>query len=79
MRFKEVKGWVGGMGFYRRSLAPFPLKSNSNGSCQKWGAKCHFATLNSVLSPLNSVFAPMVGAKLGCHFNNLMFFIKKYN
>ena len=45
-------------------------KSNSNGSCQKWGAKCHFTTLNSVLAPLNSVSAPMVGAKMGCHFNN---------
>ena len=45
-------------------------KSNSNGSCQKWGAKCHFATLNSVLAPLNSVFAPMIGAKIGCHSNN---------
>ena len=49
-------------------------KSNSNGSCQKWGVKCHFTTLNSVLALLNSVFAPMVGAKMGCHFNNLMFF-----
>ena len=34
------------------------------------GAKCHFATLNSVLAPMNSVFAQMVGAKMGCHFNN---------
>ena len=60
-------------------IVSLPTKSNSNGSCQKWGVKCHFATLNSVLAPLNSVFAPMVGAKLGCHFNNLMLFIKKYN
>ena len=42
-------------------------------------AKCHFATLNKVLTLINSVFAPMVGAKMGYHFNNLMFFIKKYN
>ena len=50
------------------------FKSNSNGSYQKWGVKCHFATLNSVLAILNSVFAPMVGTKMGCHFNNSMFF-----
>ena len=25
--------------------------SNSNGSYQKWGTKCHFAILNSVLTP----------------------------
>ena len=54
-------------------------KSNSNGSCQKRGAKCHFATLNSVLASMNSVFTPMVGVKTGCHFNNSIFFIKKYN
>ena len=54
-------------------------KSNSNGSCQKRDAKCHFATLNSVLPPMNSVFALMVGVKMGCHYNNSMFFIKKYN
>ena len=24
-------------------------------------------------------FSPMVGAKMGCHFNNSMFFIKKCN
>ena len=54
-------------------------KSNSNRSCQKWDAKCHFTTLNSVLGPLISVFAPMVGAKIGCHFNNSMFLSKKYN
>ena len=51
-------------------------KSNSNGSCQKWGVKCHFATLNSVLAPMNNVFAPMVGIKMGCHFNNLIFLLK---
>ena len=43
------------------------------------GVKCHFATLNSVLASMNSVFTPMVGVKMGCHFNNSMFFIKKYN
>ena len=57
----------------------YVAKSNSNGSCQKKGAKCHFVTLNSVLTPMNSVFVPMVGVKMGCHFNNSMFFIKKYN
>ena len=36
-------------------------------------------TLNSVLVPLNSVLAPMIGAKMGCYFNNSMFLIKKYN
>ena len=35
-------------------------------------------TLNSVLELLNGVFAPMIGVKIGCHFNNSMFFIKKY-
>ena len=49
-------------------------KSNSNGSFQKWDAKFHFAILNSVLVPLNNVFALMVSAKMGCHFNNSMFF-----
>ena len=57
----------------------FGTKSNSNGSYQKRGVKYHFATLNSVLAPMNSVFAPMIGVKIGCHFNNSMFFIKKYN
>ena len=46
-------------------VEPCLLESNSNGSCQKWGVKCHFATLNSVLAPLNSAFPPMVGAKWG--------------
>ena len=35
--------------------------------------------LNSVLTLINSVFVPMVGVKMGCHFNNSMFFIIKYN
>ena len=51
--------------------------SNSNGSCQKWSAKCHFITLNSILITINNVFALKVGTKIGCHFNNSMFFIKK--
>ena len=55
------------------------IESNSNEGCQKWNVKCHFATLNSVSAPLTSVFAPMVGAKMGCHFNNSVFLIKKYN
>ena len=49
-------------------------ESNSNESCKKWDVKCHFTTLNSVLTPINSVFAPMVSVKMGCHFNNSMFF-----
>ena len=52
-------------------------KSNSNESFQKWGIRCHFVTLNNVLVPINSVFALMVCVKMGYHFNNLMFFIKK--
>ena len=52
-------------------------KSNSNGSCQNCGAKCHILTFNSVLASLTSVFALMVCIKIGCHFNNSMFFIKK--
>ena len=51
------------LGFMERNKDKVYSKSNSNGSCQKWGAKCHFATLNSV-------FSPMVGTKMGCHFNN---------
>ena len=35
------------------------------GVAKKGDAKCHFATLNSVLTPMNSIFAPMVGAKWG--------------
>ena len=57
----------------------FSAKSNSNESCQKWGVKCHFTTLNNVLAALTNVFTPMVDAKMGCHFNNSMFLIKKYN
>ena len=30
--------------------------------------------LSYVLTPLNSIFVSMVGAKIGCHFNNSMFF-----
>ena len=45
----------------------------------KKGAKCYFIILNSVLASMNSVFALMIGVKIGCHFNNSMFFIKKYN
>ena len=52
-------------------------KSNSNKSCQKKGVKCYFTTLNSVLTLMNNVFALMVGVKIGCYFNNSMFFIKK--
>ena len=52
-------------------------KSNSNGSCQKWDAKCHFTTLNNVLALMNSIFTPMIGAKMRCYFNYSMFFIKK--
>ena len=55
------------------------FKSNSNGSHKKWGAKCNFATMNSVLVPLNSVLSLMVGIKIRYHFNNSMFLIKKYN
>ena len=38
-----------------------------------------FYNLNSVLVPMNSIFTLMVGVKIGCHFNNSKFFIKKYN
>ena len=58
------------------SLLPL-IESNYNGSCQKWGVKYYFAILNSVLATLNSLFAPMVGAKMGCHFNNSIFFLLK--
>ena len=47
------------------------------GVAKKMGVKCYFTTLNGVLAPMNSVFAPMVGVKIGCYFNNSMFFIKK--
>ena len=39
--------------------------------------KYHFITLNSVLIFMNSVFAPMIGIKMGYHFNNLIFFLLK--
>ena len=54
-------------------------KSNSNGSCQKWDDKCNFVTLDSILVSLNSIFVSMIGVKIGCHFNNSMFLLKKYN
>ena len=39
---------------------------------KKWGVKCHFIFIDSV-------FALMIGVKIGCYFNNSMFLIKKYN
>ena len=47
------------------------------GVAKKKGAKCHFVILNSVLVFINSVFTPILGVKIGYHFNNSMFFIKK--
>ena len=35
--------------------------------------------LTVFLTPMNSVFTQMIGNKIKCHFNNSMFFIKKYN
>ena len=61
------------------TLVGVALRATSMGVVKKRGAKCHFTTLNSVLAFLNSVFTPIVGIKIGCHFNNSMFFIKKYN
>ena len=34
---------------------------------------------NSVLILMNNIFALMVGVKMRYHFNNSIFFIKKYN
>ena len=45
----------------------------------KKDTKCYFIILNIILVLMNSVFVPMVGVKIGCHFNNSMFFIKKYD
>ena len=45
----------------------------------KKDAKCHFIILNSVLIPMNNVFVLMADVKIGCYFNNSIFFIKKYN
>ena len=42
----------------------------------KKDGKCHFTTLNSILASINSIFILMVGVKMGCHFNNSIFFIK---
>ena len=49
------------------------------GVAKNGGGKGYFITLNNILVPMNNVFAPMVGVKMGCHFNNSIFFIKKYN
>ena len=49
------------------------------GVAKNGGINCHFITLNSVLTLMNSVFVQMVDVKIGCHFNNSIFFIKKYN
>ena len=49
------------------------------GFAKKKGVKCHFEILNSVLALMNSVFTIMVCVKIRCHFNNSIFFIKKYN
>ena len=54
-------------------------KSNFNGSCQKWMSNAIFITLNIVLTLLINVFIQMIGVKIGCHFNNRMVLIKKYN
>ena len=43
----------------------------------KKDVKCHFTILNSVLVFMNSVFTPMIGIKMGCYFNNSMFFLLK--
>ena len=59
------------------ALIPCKPKSNSNGSYQKRGVKCHFVILNSVLAHINNVFVSTVGVKMGCQFNNSMFFILK--
>ena len=45
----------------------------------KKSIRCYFVILNSVLTPINNIFAPIIDVKMGCHFNNLIFFIKKYN
>ena len=37
---------------------------------KKIGVKYHFTILNSILASLNSIFVPMLGIKIGCHFNN---------
>ena len=49
------------------------------GVAKKRGVKYYFATFNSILAPMNNIFALMVDIKIGCYFNNSMFFIKKYN
>ena len=51
------------------SLVPV-VRATSLGVVQNGGVKCHFVILNNVLTHLNSVFPPMVGAKIGYHFNN---------
>ena len=43
------------------------------------GYQMSFYNLNNVLTPLNNVFVLIVGVKIECYFNNLMFLIKKYN
>ena len=49
------------------------------GVTKKKGVKYHFVILNSVLASMNSIFALMIGVKIRYHFNNSIFFIKKYN
>ena len=48
------------------------------GVIKKIDTKCHFVILNSVLAPINIVFALIIGVKIGCYFNISIFFIKKY-
>ena len=45
----------------------------------KKSIKCYFVTLNSILVFINSVFTLIIDIKIGYHFNNSIFFIKKYN
>ena len=41
------------------------------------GCQMSFCNPEQCLTPLTSVFAQMVGAKMECHFNNAIFLIKK--
>ena len=71
-----VLPWPVSLSYFKYPLLDVP-ESNYNRSYKKWGVKYHFVTLNSVLALLNSVFALILGVRMGCHFNNSMFIIKK--
>ena len=61
---------VSGLRSEKRERVEMEVRATPMQVVKNGGDKCNFVILNSVLVPLNIFFAPMVGVKMGCHFNN---------